>query len=145
MDLEKLDLSISSFMRRWGILCLRLSLGVIFIWFWVLKPVGISPAEPLLLATVAWLPVVPGETWLIIIGCWEVAIGLAFLIPGLIRIGIGLLALQMVGTLLPLILLPEVTFQAGRYPYGPTMEGAIHHQESLDHLSRACSWRNSPQ
>lgn len=84
MDLEKLDLSISSFMRRWGILCLRLSLGVIFIWFGVLKPVGISPAEPLLLATVAWLPVFPGETWLIIIGWWEVAIGLAFLIPGLI-------------------------------------------------------------
>jgi hypothetical protein len=29
----------------------------------------------------------------------------------------------MVGTLMPLILLPSVTFQTGHAPYGPTMEG----------------------
>ena len=40
-----------------------------------------------------------------------------------IRIAIVLLALQMVGTFMPLIVLPEVTFQAGLLPYAPTMEG----------------------
>ena len=42
---------------------------------------------------------------------------------GKIRIAIALLALQMVGTLMPLIFLPEVTFQTELLPYGPTMEG----------------------
>jgi len=33
------------------------------------------------------------------------------------------LALQMVGTFMPLVMLPGVTFQEGRAPYAPTMEG----------------------
>ncbi len=110
-------------MGRWGILALRISLGIIFIWFGILKPLGLSSAEPLIIATVRWLPLFDGELWVIIIGWWEVAIGVTFLLPKTIRIAIALLALQMVGTFMPLILLPEVTFQAGHLPYGPTMEG----------------------
>jgi uncharacterized membrane protein YkgB len=75
------------------------------------------------LATVDWLPVFEGPVWLKLIGWWEVAIGMAFLFRRTIRIAIALLALQMVGTLMPLVVLPSVTFQAGHIPYGPTMEG----------------------
>ncbi len=110
-------------MRRWGILALRISLGTIFIWFGVLKPLGLSPAEPLVIATVRWLPLFDAELWVSIIGWWEVAIGVTFLFRKTIRIAIALLALQMVGTFMPLIVLPAVTFQAGHLPYGPTMEG----------------------
>ena len=97
--------------------------GIIFIWFGVLKPLGLSPAEPLVIATVRWLPLFDGEVWVSIIGWWEVTIGVAFLFRGTIRVAIALLALQMVGTFMPLLLLPAVTFQAGHLPYGPTMEG----------------------
>ncbi len=31
--------------------------------------------------------------------------------------------MQMVGTFMPLVLLPAITFQEGRIPYGLTMEG----------------------
>ncbi len=123
MNLDTLDRSISGFMARWGIPALRLSLGIVFIWFGILKPFGISAAEPLVLATVRWLPLLDGSQWLSIIGWWEVAIGVAFLIPRANRIAIALLALQMVGTFMPLVVLPDVTFQAGRIPYGPTLEG----------------------
>ena len=123
MNFDEIDHSISNFMRRWGVLALRISLGIIFIWFGILKPLGISPAEPLLIATVRWLPFSDGELWLIVIGWWEVAIGITFLFRKTLRIAIALLALQMVGTFMPLILLPAITFQAGRLPYGPTMEG----------------------
>jgi len=123
MNFDEIDRSISAFMRRWGILALRVSLGIIFIWFGVLKPLGLSPAEPLVIATVRWLPLFDGELWVIIIGWWEVAIGVAFLFQRTIRVAIALLVLQMVGTFMPLILLPAVTFQAGYLPYGPTMEG----------------------
>ena len=52
-----------------------------------------------------------------------VAIGVSFLSRRTVRLAIALLALQMVGTFLPLFILPDVTFQPGRVPYGPTMEG----------------------
>ncbi len=123
MNFDEIDRSISTLMGRWGILTLRISLGIIFIWFGVLKPLGLSPAEPLVIATVRWLPLFDAEVWVIIIGWWEVAIGTAFLFRRTIRVAIALLALQMVGTFMPLILLPAVTFQAGHLPYGPTMEG----------------------
>ena len=123
MNFNEIDRAISTSMRRWGIPALRISLGIIFIWFGVLKPLGLSPAEPLVIATVRWLPFFDGELWVSIIGWWEVAIGLAFLFRRTVRIAIALLVLQMVGTFMPLILLPKVTFQPGHLPYGPTMEG----------------------
>jgi uncharacterized membrane protein YkgB len=52
-----------------------------------------------------------------------VTIGIAFLFRRTLRLAIGLLFLQMIGTFLPLVLLPEVTFQPGRYPYAPTLVG----------------------
>lgn len=123
ISLDRIDRGIAAFMRRHGIVALRLSLAVVFIWFGILKPLGMSAAAPLVEATVAWLPLFDPGTWVTVIGWWEVAIGVFFLFPATTRIAIALLALQMVGTFLPLVLLPEVTFQAGRIPYAPTMEG----------------------
>jgi uncharacterized membrane protein YkgB len=120
---DRLDRTISESMRRWGIPALRLSLAIIFVWFGILKPLGLSPAAPLVKATVGWMPLFDPDQWLAIIGWWEVAIGLTFLTRRTARVAIALLALQMVGTFLPLVLLPGVTFQPGRFPYAPTMEG----------------------
>ena len=110
-------------MRRWGLPALRVSLAVIFVWFGVLKPLGLSPAAELVQATVGWMPFLAPGGWLAVIGWWEVAIGLTFLHRATVRLAIALLALQMAGTFLPLVLLPEVTFQPGRFPYAPTIEG----------------------
>lgn len=44
LDLDALDRGIVARMRRWGPIALRLSLAVIFIWFGILKPLGVSPA-----------------------------------------------------------------------------------------------------
>ena len=122
-DFDRIDRTISSFMQRWGVLALRVSLAIIFVWFGILKPLGLSPAAGLVEATVGWMPLLSAEAWVGVIGWWEVAIGVSFLFRRTIRIAIALLALQMVGTFLPLVLLPTVTFQAGHVPYAPTMEG----------------------
>lgn len=121
--LDALDRAIAAFMRRWGTMLLRFSLAAIFIWFGLLKPLGISPAAELVIKTVDWLPVLEPRTWLSVIGWWEVAIGLTFLFRATIRLAIALLALQMLGTFMPLIMLPDVTYQPGRVPYGLTLEG----------------------
>jgi uncharacterized membrane protein YkgB len=122
-QLDALDRVIASFMQRWGTAALRYSLALIFIWFGILKPLGLSPAEELVLKTVDWMPVLSPRTWLGIIGWWEVAIGVTFCFRYTIRLAIALLAMQMFGTFLPLIILPEVTFQPGRIPYALTIEG----------------------
>ncbi|MFT5121420.1 MAG: putative membrane protein YkgB [Kiritimatiellia bacterium] len=123
MQFDELDRRIANFMDRFGVRGLRISLGIVFIWFGILKPMGVSAAAPLVIATVDWMPVFASETWLAIIGWWEVVIGVLFLFHRTIRFAIALMLLQMVGTFMPLVLLPDVTFQAGRIPWGPTMEG----------------------
>ena len=55
------------------------------------------------------------------LGWWEVITGLTMCIKPLIRISILLLFIQMPGTFLPLILLPEVCFTS--FPFGLTLEG----------------------
>lgn len=116
--LEVVDRFIIRFMDVVGIPFLRVGVGVVFIWFGALKPLGLSPAEELLAATVYWWTpevVVPA------IGYWEVLIGIAFLIPSMTRVAIFLLAPQMAGTFLPLVLLPEVVWTS--FPLGLTLEG----------------------
>lgn len=121
--LDALDYKVTAFMRSWGTLALRASLAVIFVWFGLLKPLGMSPAAPLVEATTAWMPLLEPAQWVAVIGWWEVLIGLTFLFRRTARLAIALLAFQMMGTFLPLVLLPGVTFQEGLFPYGPTMEG----------------------
>jgi uncharacterized membrane protein YphA (DoxX/SURF4 family) len=123
MSFEEIDWKVSSTMRRMYPAALRISFGVIFVWFGLLKPLGLSSAEPLVLSTVAWMPLLEPKTWLAIIGIWEVLIGLCFFFRATTRVAILLLFLQMSGTFLPLFILPEVTFQAGGAPFLPTIEG----------------------
>lgn len=117
--LQKIDSSVISFMDRVGLVFLRFAIGVIFIWFGALKTVGeLSPAYDLVAATVYWLT---PEIIVPLLGLWEIAIGLAFLFTPLTRVAIFLLALQMPGTFLPLVLLPEVCFTI--FPVALTIEG----------------------
>ncbi|GAB5399956.1 MAG: DoxX family protein [Aureisphaera sp.] len=122
-DLVDIDKSISGRMRKVGIPALRISFAIIFIWFGILKPFGLSAAEPLLKATVAWLPFGTPEVWLHVIGWWEVVIGICFVFRKTTWIAIPLLFLQMAGTFMPLVFLPEVVYQKPWAVYLPTMEG----------------------
>ncbi|MBK8551126.1 MAG: hypothetical protein IPL53_08750 [Ignavibacteria bacterium] len=110
-------------MNRHGVKALQISLTIIFIWFGFLKILGISPAAQLVKATVTWMPFFNTDEWVKIIGGWEMLIGVCFLFKKTIRIAIALLAMQMVGTFMPLVLLPGITFQPGMIPYAPTIEG----------------------
>lgn len=118
-ELDTLDRQIASWMSRHGVQALRIALGIVFIWFGGLKLFsGMSPAEELVARTVVWFD---PEWFVPVLGVWEMLIGIGLLIRPLNRAGIFLLALQMPGTFLPLILLPEVCFTV--IPYGLTMEG----------------------
>ena len=117
--LEDLDATAIKFMDKFGVTLLRYSLGIIYIWFGALKPLGLSPAQELVENTVYWFE--DPKTFVPILGVWEVVIGITICIKPLIRVALFLLFIQMPGTFLPLILFPEVCFTD--FPIGLTLEG----------------------
>lgn len=106
------------FLNKHSLAILRVSLAVIFIWFGALKLYGQSPATELITKTVYWFD---PNIFVPILGIWEVLIGICMLSKSLHRPGLFLLALQMPGTFLPLVLLPEVCFV--NFPFDLTLEG----------------------
>jgi uncharacterized membrane protein YkgB len=125
MWLTTVDRRIVRVMARLSVPALRLALGVVFVWFGALKLVGASPAADLVAATVG---VAVNPDWFLpFLGLWEVAIGVCLADPLrlagrsaiLTRVGIALLALQMPGTFMPLLVLPERCFDG----FAPTLEG----------------------
>ena len=118
-SINYIDIFITSFMQKWGVTLLRYSLGIIYIWFGILKPLGLSPAQELVENTVYWFE--NPKTFVPILGWWEVIIGITMCIKPLIRISLILLFIQMPGTFLPLVLFPEICFT--NFPFGLTLEG----------------------
>lgn len=101
---------------------IRIPLFVIFFWFGLLKVIELSPAQGLIIDTVYWMPFLSPEDWVIVIGYWEMLIGLFFLAKKTTFYAMLLLFLQMSGTFMPLVLLPSVTFQNSNVLL-PTLEG----------------------
>ena len=116
--LRELDGQLTAWMAENGLLAARLAIGIVFVWFGGLKVLGISPATPLVAEAVFFLP---PEIFVPVLGTWEILIGIGFLYRPWLRLGLLLLALQMPGTFLPVVLVPEAVFTA--VPYGLTLEG----------------------
>ena len=118
------DVRLTRWMARHGVALLRISLGIVFFWFGVLKffP-GLSPAQDLAADTISLLTfgLVPPSISLPVLAAWECAIGLGLLSGRFLRAILLLLVVQMMGTVTPLALFPAETFL--RFPYAPTLEG----------------------
>ena len=121
---ENVDQAITRWMARNGILLLRISIGIIFVWFGALKIFpGVSPAEELAGSSIEImsLGIVPASVGLPILAVWECMIGVGMFARKYMRFTILMLYVQMVGTFSPVILIPEVVFNS--LPFSLTMEG----------------------
>ncbi|MCG8373295.1 MAG: DoxX family membrane protein [Balneolales bacterium] len=116
---NEVDIAITGWMARNGLPILRIGLGVVFLWFGALKffP-GVSPAENLVRNTVYFFN---PDLFIPILATWEVLIGIGLIAGKYMRATLLLLFLQMPGTALPIILLPEVVWTA--FPHALTLEG----------------------
>ncbi len=107
-----------------GVKLLRISIGIIFVWFGGLKffP-GLSPAEGLALSTIDVITfgLMSHGVALVLLATLEVAIGIGLLAGRWMRFILLLLILQMIGTMSPVVLFPEIVFT--QFPYGLTIEG----------------------
>ena len=117
-NLKEFDSLLIERLNNWSLPVLRVSLGIVFIWFGALKPFGDSPANEVITKTIYWFD---PDIFIPILGFWEILIGICLLYTPLIRVGLFLLALQMPGTFLPLILRPEICFID--VPFNLTLEG----------------------
>lgn len=122
--LKALDRHITAWLGRHGVTFSRLSLGIVFLWFGALKFVpGWSPAADLASRTIQRVTIgyLAPEWGLLVLAAWGTLIGLGLLTGKFLRLTLLLLAVQMVGTLLPLLLFPAETFVV--FPLAPSMEG----------------------
>lgn len=120
----RMDLGVTDWMARYGLTMLRLSLGIVFLWFGALKFFPqLSPAQDLATRTISVLTggFVSPEVSLPMLAAWECLIGLGLLIGRQLRAILFLLYAQMAGTLTPVVLFPNEVFAA--IPYAPTLEG----------------------
>jgi uncharacterized membrane protein YkgB len=121
MNLTKIDLKVINLFKKIYIPTGRISLFIIFFWFGALKVFGTSPANPLVENLLhKTLPFISFSKFIIFFGLLEMFLGILFVIKGAEQILITLLALHMFTTTLPLIFLPQITWQGF---LTPTLEG----------------------
>jgi putative oxidoreductase len=107
------------FLRRRSIPALRLALGLVFLWFGVLKLFGASPVTELLQNTYTFLPVQP---FAIALGAGEVLIGIGLMLKRAMRCTLCLLCIHLTGTFIALWLAPALFFHRGN-PLWLTADG----------------------
>lgn len=121
---DKIDIVITEWMARHGYRLMRISIGIVFFWFGILKffP-GLSPAQDLAIRTITLMSFGLIPDFIIINGLafWEVLIGVELISGKFMRETLLLLFLQMAGTFAPVFLFPNEVFT--RIPYAPTLEG----------------------
>lgn len=107
MNTIRLDHKIIHMLRRAFIPTARISLFVIYVWFGLLKILGVSPASGLVHAlfdtTITWMSF---DTFYLLFAWFEVVIGVLFIIPKLTRFVLPLLFIHMITTFMPLVFLP---------------------------------------
>ena len=101
----------------------RIALFIVYFWFGILKTFLISPANPLinrLMGATYLSHIMSFDTFIILFACFEMLIGILFLFKKTAKAALVLMMLHMITTTLPLIFLPEMTWQGF---LTPTLEG----------------------
>jgi uncharacterized membrane protein YkgB len=113
------DKQITRFLARHSLTVLRISIGLVFVWFGALKLFpGMSPAEPLIRAAITFLPM---DLFLPFLAVLEMTIGVGFITGKFMRLTVLLLLGQMAGAMSPIILAPDRIWAT--FPFVFTLEG----------------------
>ncbi|MDL5360640.1 hypothetical protein [Halalkalicoccus sp. NIPERK01] len=107
-----------AFVEDHSLTMLRYALVAVYVWFGLLTVTGTSPTAGLI---AEMFPFVPPTLFQVVLGGWEVAVGLALLSRRTLRLAVILLASHAAVVMLPLAVFPAQTFSY--FPYGPSFEG----------------------
>lgn len=103
---------------------LRISIGIIYIWFGALKFFhGYSPAEDLAINTIQKLTfgLLSSEFMILALATWECMLGIILVSGKFLKPVLVLLLVHMICTFTPLVFFPSVSFKIA--PYGFTLVG----------------------
>lgn len=116
--IDRLDQAFIALMHGYGHRAHRVALGLLFIWYGLLKQFGVKTTTSILAHTIYF-----GEpdTMVLLLGWWEVAIGVCLVWLPLARVALLLMAIRLPGTVLALILKADVCWV--HFPFAPTPEG----------------------
>jgi uncharacterized membrane protein YphA (DoxX/SURF4 family) len=97
-------------MAAYGLDILRISIGVVFVWFGLLKVIGVTPVANLVTAVVG---LIPAAFAVPLVGLFEVVLGVGLMVGYGLRFTLLLLWLHLAGTFLLLVIRPDLAFQNG--------------------------------
>lgn len=117
--LRRTDRALESWLAAHGVTFLRYALAMVFFWFGIVKPFGVSPANPVVRTGIFFLPF---DIFFPVLGWWEAAVGVGLLFKRTVRFAVYLMVFQMLGTMIPLFSAPSMTFS--QFPFVPTAIGA---------------------
>jgi uncharacterized membrane protein YkgB len=104
---------------------LRTVIGIVYLWFGGLKLFPLqSPVEPLMREAYAFLQewgIMSLGTFIVMVGLWEVLIGIGFLAGRYMNVFIVLILLQLAGAFSPIFLAPEEVWRS--FPLTLTLAG----------------------
>lgn len=110
---------LDSGLKRFSVPLLRVSLGVIFVWFGGLKVAGVTPVKELVAGTVPWVD----ANWFVpALGAFEVLIGVGLIIGYRLGWIVAAMVAHLGGTFLTVVMQPSAVFRDGN-PLMLTMEG----------------------
>lgn len=122
-NFQIVDRRLTRWLAEHGLLFLRISIGLIFFWFGVLKfwP-DLSPADQLATETIDRLSLglIAEDVARVLLAILETTIGIGLIVGKFMRFTLLLLVGQMLGAATPLVLFPDVTWSQLLVP---TLEG----------------------
>lgn len=115
----RVEKAVIGFLHENRVSLLQATLGLVFIWFGALKITFTTPVTELVTSTV---PFIPETALLVLLGLWEIGIGILLLWGRFVRTMLLLFVAQMAGTFTVILVQPGVAFQ-GNNPLLLSVEG----------------------
>jgi uncharacterized membrane protein YkgB len=97
----------------------HIALFIVFFWFGLIKLFGVSPVNELVRELLILIPIMnkwPFDSFIIVLGLVEMCIAVLFLFKKTTKLAIFILIPYMFTTMLPLFLLPDLTWQSFMTP-----------------------------
>jgi uncharacterized membrane protein YkgB len=119
-QVETIDRNVTRLLARHSLTVLRITIGVVFVWFGALKffP-GMSPAEHLIRESITFLSM---DWFLPFLALMECTIGVCYILGGkFTRVAVILMLGQMAGAMSPMVLRPDLIWV--KFPFIWTLEG----------------------
>ncbi len=116
---DAVDHQLISFVNRYGLNILRLSLATVFLWFGLLKVLNVSPVTPL---AEDLIPGITTGTFVFALGIMEIGVGMSLVFKKLLKVSIAIMVTHLASTFSLLITLQETMINDSN-PFLLTLEG----------------------